>query len=107
MELVIGLIILVCVLIHGAPASRGLKEGRDYYWQCRRRHREESRKEAEAKDNFFYNAGDMTNEYFYSDGSLRYDPITKKSYPKGQYYCRSDGVTAEYKTADSRVERPK
>lgn len=43
---------------------------------------------------------------FYSDGSLKFDSLTGKSYPKGQYYCKSDGSDADWKQAPGNVKRP-
>lgn len=46
------------------------------------------------------------NPCFYSDGSLKYDSLTGKSYPKGQYYCQSDGSGADWSKAPGGVKRP-
>ena len=46
------------------------------------------------------------NYNFYSDGSLKYDSNTGKGYQKGQYYCDSNGVMANRRTADSSCNKP-
>ena len=46
------------------------------------------------------------NPCFYSDGSLKYDSLTGKSYPKGKYYCQSDGSKADWSMASSNMRRP-
>lgn len=46
------------------------------------------------------------NYNFYSDGSLKHDPATGRSYPKGQYFCDSHGLTAGYSKAPGNLKRP-
>lgn len=46
------------------------------------------------------------NPCFYSDGSLKFDSLTGKSYPKGQYYCQSDGSRADWSQAPGSMKRP-
>lgn len=46
------------------------------------------------------------NPCFYSDGSLKYDSLTGKSYPKGRYYCQSDGSRADWSRAPGNMKRP-
>lgn len=46
------------------------------------------------------------NLNFYSDGSLKHDDITRRFYPKGQYFCKCDGTRADNSTAPSNMKRP-
>lgn len=62
------------------------------------------------EDDFYYrpspNGFGYPDYNFYSDGSLKLDICTGKSYPKGMYYCRSDGYMVNNKKADSNMKRP-
>lgn len=46
------------------------------------------------------------NPCFYSDGSLKFDSRTKRTYPKGQYFCDSYGEMANNKKAPPDMKRP-
>ena len=76
------------------------------YWQMDRKFAEQYRKEAQETDRYYNEATGRINRYFYSDGSLYCDATTGKYYGKGKYYCRADGVMADYGTDTFGMPRP-
>ena len=107
MLLLVGLVILLVIAAASAPASYDAKQGKRHYDECQVRHDITMRDMARKTDSYYESGSIMSyNENFYSDGSLKFDPCTGKSYQKGQYMCRSDGLTADYKRAGNGVKRP-
>lgn len=106
MGLIISIIVLLCIYMSQLPAANGIWEGHEHMRRMREESREHWRREAAKQDRYYcYEIGDM-NPNFYSDGSLRRDMSTNRVYPKGTYYCDSDGVTANWRRVDSSVPRP-
>ena len=107
MMLLLGLVVLVVVVAASAPASYDARQGQKHYDECRARQQTYLRDLARETDTYYTGSAVIgINDNFYSDGSLKFDPTTGKSYSKGQYKCRSDGLTADYTRAGNDVKRP-
>ena len=106
MGLVIVIILLAYFWAEQLPASQSLKRGNDMYWEMSRKFAEQYRQEAQKTDRFYNSSTGNINRYFYSDGSLYCDATTGKYYGKGKYYCRADGVMADYSKASHGFQRP-
>lgn len=107
MLLLVGLFALLLIAAASAPASYDAKQGKKHYEECQVRH-DATMRDLARKTDSYYSSGSLSsyNENFYSDGSLKHDPFTGKNYPKGQYMCRSDGLTADYRRVGNDVKRP-
>ena len=106
MLLFVSLIALVVVVVVSAPATANIRQGKQQYMERKYKNDEYFRRKAQEHDTYFVPGLFGTNENFYNDGSLRYDVTTGKHFAKSQYFCRADGITADYSKAADDVERP-
>lgn len=106
MGFLIALIVLALIWAQSMPASNCLREGKEFYWECRQKDREHWYNEAQKQDCYYDPAIGAMNDKFYGDGSVKLDVTTGRRYEKGQYYCRSDGVNAGYQMTSANVPRP-
>lgn len=100
-----SLLALGGLYIGNAPARADKKKGDEAYRTLCQNAEAFNRNYAK-EHNCFYNPYLGWNKNFYPDGSLKYDSLTGRNYPEGKYFCRSDGLMADYKRAGADVERP-
>lgn len=109
MALIIAIIIvLVIVSCMGQGAAKiNLKhDNQRSMEECRKNQAEWAKRTSKEKD-IYYNPVSGTLDFdFYSDGSLRHDPYTKREYGKGAYRCNSRGYNAQRQQASSDEKRP-
>ena len=106
MGLIIGIILLAWIYLTHLPATNGIREGREHLKRMRETSREHWRAEAVKQDRYYDPATGSMNPDFYGDGSLYRDMSTNKVYPKGQYYCDSNGMSANWKIVNNGMNRP-
>lgn len=106
MGLLIAIIVLCAIWTTHLPATYSLRRGKEMYWETKRKHNAMCMREA-AEDDCYYNVETgWKNQYFYGDGSVKLDTTTGRHHAKGQYYCRSDGIGANYHQVDINTPRP-
>lgn len=64
------------------------------------------RKLAKESDTYYSSYCKSRNDWFWSDGSLKRDPHTGKTYPKGQYRATTSGIDCNMRKVGPDVKRP-
>lgn len=99
------IIVVIFLYIGNEPARHQKRLGDENYKEMCRRQKEAISDYCKEKD--CYNNPTLgPNQYYYGDGSLKYDRATGRSYDKGQYYCDSRGMKADCGWADANEARP-
>ena len=98
-----GVVLLVAIIVYvlakvisdASITSRCVDEGHRVFESQRQHFIAQNRKEAREKDYWFNPQTSMfPDSSFYSDGSVRKDCITGKTYKKGETYVHSNGRRA-------------
>lgn len=106
MGVIVAIILFSWIYLTHLPATNGIREGHEHMQKMREESKAHWRSEAAKQDRYYDPIIGNMNPNFYSDGSLRRDMSTNKVYPKGKYYCDSDGVTADWKRVGNTTPRP-
>lgn len=65
-----------------------------------------AKRTAQENDYYYDPACKSFDPSFYSDGSIRIDHTTKKTYTKGEYMCDSQGNNCQWQKVGPEVKRP-
>lgn len=106
--IVLLIVFLCCANLFGqAAATSNLKRENKESMQRAKTNYENWAKSTAQKNDFYYNpACKSFDTSFYSDGSLRLDHTTKKTYSKGEYMCDSQGNNCRWEKVGPDVKRP-
>ncbi len=109
MGIIIVALLIAVLWVCNAPARDDRKLGQQAVdQQIRNQHR--AQKNFAEQHDVYYKESQLpsldVNANFYGDGSLRCDAATGRHYDKGQYYCDSRGLTADYQQAAPGTRRP-
>lgn len=74
--------------------------------RCRQNQAAWAKQKSQEKDIYYNPVSGCLDSSYYSDGSLRYDPYTKREYGKGAYYYNSRGYDAQWRQAPADAKRP-
>lgn len=106
-------VIIICwvgTLVGGASTTYNCKKDGQRIFDSASVARDADWKEQSQREDIYYSPDSHAiigpTPCFYSDGSLKYDSLTGKSYPKGQYFCQSDGSKADWSQAPGSMKRP-
>lgn len=103
--------VIVIVLIanfagQGAVYYNTTRENKRSWEECCRNQDAWVKRTAQENDYYYDPVCKYFDTSFYSDGSLRIDHNTKKTYAKGEYMCDSLGNNCHWKKAGPDVKRP-
>ena len=109
MGFVLALIFIAALWVSNTPTRADQQLGRAALDQQIKNQHQAQKRFADKHDVYYKEsrlpAMDL-NGNFYSDGSLRQDAATGQRYAKGEYYCDSRGLTADYQQAAPGMRRP-
>ena len=91
MEIIIAAILFAAIWVGNAPHRQCKRDGTDAWLKASRTYNAALGKTAQKMDYYYKDDSFLIDSHFYSDGSLREDPVTHKKYGKGKYYCDSRG----------------
>lgn len=105
--IVIVIIILACANLGGqAAATSNCKREAREDWAKKDAQWQQYERDLAKQTDTYYNAGAKSrNTWFYGDGSLKQDPMTGKTYQKGQYRATSHGIDCNMNQAGPGVKR--
>lgn len=107
--LLAAVIILIIVLNfagQGAVYYNTKQDNKRAWEECCRNHENWERNKAKEMDAYYSPITKSMNLNYYSDGSLKVDPYTKKTFAKGEYRCDSRGNMTEWRKAGPYEPRP-
>ena len=97
MAIIFALLILAFLWVGNAPTRADQQLGREAFDRQQENFHQQNKEYAQRHD-YYYERSKLVsqdiNADFYSDGSLRRDSNTGKTYSKGQYYVDSRGQAA-------------
>lgn len=101
-------VVVMIVLYFGGQAAATSQLKRDNKESMRRANENWERFErnlAKQTDTYYDAASKSRNDWFYGDGSVKRDPYTGKTYPRGKYRAMSNGLDCHLKQVGPNVER--
>ena len=109
MGVLLIVLILAFVLWIGGQATATAeckRKGHESFERAMKNGEEWHREQAREGDYYFDPVLKRCDWHFYSDGSLRLDKVTKKTYPKGMYFCDSTGHGPMFREVPAGLPRP-
>ena len=110
--MIVGIAIVIIIVAYllnmfaGAVSYMDIKQKNKENLEKNRAQWAQQRKDISKKYDVYYDKNvDVVMPWFYSDGSLKKDPDTGKTYPKGQYRATSAGLDCNLKQAGPNVKR--
>lgn len=108
------LIIVIAIIVIGVlnfggqvAATYNLKqENKASMDRAQRNYEDWAKKTAGDLDAYYSPVSRSINTNYWSDGSLKVDPHTKKQYGKGEFMCDSKGTMTDWRQAGPNVKRP-
>lgn len=107
--IIIIAIIVIAVLNfagQGAATYNLKQQNKESMNQAQRNYEDWAKRTSKEQDIYYSHSSKSLNDNFYSDGSLKIDPYTKKTYAKGEFRCDSRGNKVEWQKAGPNEKRP-
>lgn len=106
---IVAIFIIVIILVfvgHGVSTINLERDNKRAYEECCKNQENWVRNTAQKNDYYYDPVCKSFDPTFYSDGSVRVDHYTRKTYKKGEYMCDSHGNNCQWKKAGPDVKRP-
>lgn len=109
----IGTVIILCIVVlwvmnlagQAAATSNFKREAKEDWLKKDAESQQLLRNIANQTDTYYNASAKCRNQWFYGDGSLKRDPVTGRTYEKGQYRATSNGYDCNMQKAGPDARR--
>ena len=106
MAIVLCIIVFSCLWLANAPVRDETRRGREHWQKTLKDHDDMMAEIAAQRDCYHIKGYRIVQDGFYPDGSVKRDSKTGRTYPRGQYFVNSSGMTADMRHDDTRPRAP-